>query len=65
MGSAGERNDIPSFIGQSISTLSWAVAMDLLNVHCNVTHQLFDFCSLITSHHMRGLKYAISSYRIV
>ena len=25
----------------------------------NVTHQLFDFCSLVTSHHPQGLKYPI------
>ena len=25
----------------------------------NVTHQLFDFCSLVTSHHLHGLKYQL------
>ena len=26
----------------------------------NITHQLFDFCSLVTSHHLHGLKYPIA-----
>ena len=26
-----------------------------------VTYQLFDFCSLVTSHHLQGLKYPVHS----
>ena len=54
-----ETIDVPSFISYSYKPIHLSIILGCSYAYYNVTHQLFDFCSLVTSHHLQGLKYPI------